>query len=97
MPFCPRTGMKPDIIINSISFISRMTVGQPNETLHAKARALDPDAITGTVVPFTDHEPLLEESMRVLRNNGFHPHGKQDLCDGRTGQLIEASIFMGMP
>lgn len=46
MPYCVRTGMRPDLLINPHAFPSRMTIGMLLESMSSKAGALE-----GTYVP----------------------------------------------
>lgn len=41
MPFCARTGMRPDLLINPHAFPSRMTIGMLLESMASKAGALE--------------------------------------------------------
>jgi DNA-directed RNA polymerase beta subunit len=100
MPFNPVTGMCPDIIINSLGFPSRMTLAQPLEGVHSKARVV----FTGKKLtmeedgtPFEDADIVkerLQQCCAILKEAGFCDDGTEVLCDGRTGQRIEARIFM---
>ncbi len=91
MPFTPQ-GITPDLIFNSHAFISRMTVSYVLEILGAKAAALEGwrevDATMGEGMEAEDFE-------KVLRAHGFRKTGKEVLYDGKTGEEIEADIFIG--
>ncbi len=91
MPFSPN-GITPDLVFNSHAFISRMTVSFVLEALGAKAAALEGwDEVDATMGE--GMEP--EEFEKVLRAHGFRKTGKELLYDGKTGEEIEADIFMG--
>ncbi len=91
MPFTAQ-GIVPDLIFNSHAFISRMTVSYVLEILGAKAAALEGweevDATMGEGMEAEDFE-------KILRAHGFRRTGKETLYDGKTGEEIDADIFIG--
>ena len=91
MPFTEE-GIVPDIIINPHAIPSRMSVGQVLEMVAGKAGCLDGTRIDGT--PF--NEELEHEIKRSLKRNGFEVAGCESLCNGMTGERIEAEIFVGV-
>ncbi len=91
MPFTSN-GIVPDLIFNSHAFISRMTVSYVLEILGAKAAALEGwDEVDATMGEGME----AEEFEKVLRAHGFRRTGKELLYDGKTGEEIEADIFIG--
>ena len=48
MPYCARTGIRPDILFNPHGFPSRMTVGMLLEQVAAKAGALAGEFVNGS-------------------------------------------------
>jgi DNA-directed RNA polymerase beta subunit len=98
MPFNPITGMIPDIIVGPTSQPSRMTMGMILEMLVGKAAAiaglltlgLDKQELEASVT-----EDNIHMAEAVLRQHGYRGTGRERLRDGKTGELIEASVMMG--
>ena len=93
MPFCPFTGMTPDIILNPHAIPSRMTVGNMIECLVAKKNALEGIAFDDSATTF--EKPDLAAAGRVLAKHGYDAMGKQHMVSGVTGEPLDARIFMG--
>ncbi|RLG65509.1 DNA-directed RNA polymerase subunit B [archaeon] len=91
MPFT-RDGIVPDLIINPHAFPSRMTMGQPYESIAGKIAALKGEPMDGTVF----YHPSPEELYRELVRLGFRYNGEEVLYNGVTGEKMKAKIFIGV-
>jgi len=92
MPFTA-DGIRPDLIINPHAIPSRMTIGQLVESLFGKLCANyggygDATAFQSSGVPHDIYG-------KMLVNAGFHATGNDLLCNGMTGEQIQADIFIG--
>lgn len=90
MPFTA-DGVIPDVITNPHSIPSRLTVGQLIEMLAGKAAALEGRFIDGTMFNGEKEEDLRAALLKL----GFRNDGKERLYNGRTGEMMEAEIFIG--
>jgi len=90
MPFT-ETGLTPDIIVNTHSLPTRMTVGQMNETKHGKLCARRGAALDGTAFLPIDHESVEEDLLRL----GFRYNGRERMYNGRTGGHYDVAFFIG--
>ncbi len=94
MPFT-EDGITPDLILNPHALPSRETMAHILETLAGKAAALSGKRIDGSA--FTSNpKKAYEEIKKMLRELGFEPTGKEVMYDGRTGQKLEAEVFIGV-
>lgn len=92
-------GMVPDIIMNPHAIPSRNTSGHQLEGIASLLAALE--GMQGDGTPFEAgsgawdlDEPLVAERLgERLRARGFHPYGKTRMCNGMTGELMEADIY----
>jgi DNA-directed RNA polymerase subunit beta len=90
MPYLP-DGRPVDMILNPLSVISRMNLGQLFEAhLSLVCEKTGDYAIT---------QPLNEISIETIQaelvKHGFDPSGKTDLYDGRTGDKFERPVTVG--
>jgi DNA-directed RNA polymerase II subunit RPB2 len=93
MPYCPRTGMPVDILLNPHCIPSRMTIGQIIEMVVGKATCF------GTrfdATPFRFEPKHLRQVGEILKENGYSPQGKQTLCSGITGEPLQCQVFVGV-
>ena len=91
MPFTGK-GQRPDIIFNPHGLPSRMTTGQLIEILSNKVGVHLGGYTDAT--PFTTSNRVVN-LRKTLEANGFQPFGHEVLYNGRTGEQMEADIFMG--
>jgi DNA-directed RNA polymerase II subunit RPB2 len=95
MPFCPRTGMPVDIVLNPHCIPSRMTIGQLLEMLVGKATCFSKrNAFDAT--PFRFKPEHLRQVGDILKENGYSPQGKQTLYSGLTGEPLQCQTFVGV-
>jgi DNA-directed RNA polymerase II subunit RPB2 len=90
MPFT-KDGIQPDIIINPHAIPSRMTIAQLKETLLGKV--LLELGLFGDGTSFGELDINLIR--KELQRQGYESNGNELLYDGKTGEQIETSIFMG--
>jgi DNA-directed RNA polymerase II subunit RPB2 len=94
MPFCNKTGMVPDLIINPLCLPSRMTINQIIECIGSKSCAMMGKFRYGT--PFTRHSTdVVDHLCDSLRDCGLENHGKEKMSNGFTGEQFDAEIFIG--
>ncbi|MEM1906298.1 MAG: DNA-directed RNA polymerase subunit B [Thermosphaera sp.] len=91
MPFT-EDGVVPDLVINPHAFPSRMTVGQLIESIAGKVAALSGKVIDAT--PF--HKTPVQELELVLKRHHYLPSGEEVMYDGRTGEMIQSPVFIGI-
>jgi len=90
MPFT-ESGLTPDIIINTHSFPTRMTIGQLIETSLGKVCARKGVIADGTAFLPIDHIAIAKEMVDL----GFRYNGRERMYNGMTGEYFDASIFIG--
>jgi len=90
MPFT-KDGLRPDLIINPHAIPSRMTIAQIKETVLGKL--LLELGLFGDGTSFG--ELNLETIFKELKKYNYESKGNELLYDGKTGQQIETSIFIG--
>jgi len=90
MPFT-KEGIRPDIIMNSHAFPSRMTIGHIVECVFAKLCCMKGSFGDGTIFMDFDKEAVFNE----LETVGFNKHGNEVLYNGMSGKMIDTDIFIG--
>ena len=90
MPFT-EAGIIPDLIINTHSFPTRMTIGQLIETTLGKVCAQKGIIADGTAFLPVDHIQIATD----LQSLGFRYNGKERLYNGMTGEYFDSAIFIG--
>ena len=91
MPFSAQTGVAPDIAVNKHGYITRMTIGQMLESITGKAASSFGTRLNATAFRDVNNEEL----RRIMRENGFNYNGSEPYIDGITGQMLDASVFVG--
>ncbi len=83
-------GIRPDVIFNPLSLITRMTTGVVFEGMMAKLAAH-----TGTCPEATMFKKLDTDNIAdMLEHYGFNRNGTVRLYNGMTGNYMDAEIFM---
>ncbi len=91
MPFT-ESGVVPDILFNTHSIPSRMTMGQLLEMITGKTSAVTGDYFDATGFTGVDETYIRE----TLGKAGFREDGKEVMYDGKTGKQYEVLIFTGV-
>ena len=92
LPFSMIDGMVPDIIISPHAIPSRMTIAQLLESIVGKNAAFAGKIADAT--PFVNHD--IESVKKALRAQGFKDSGKQQFINGKTGEMMQGELFMGI-
>ena len=90
MPFT-KEGLRPDLIINPHAIPSRMTIAQLKETVMGKVLLELGLFGDGTSFGDVDLGTICEE----LQKMNYESKGNEILYDGKSGEQIETSIFIG--
>lgn len=90
MPFT-KDGLRPDLIINPHAIPSRMTIAQLKETQLGKVLLELGLYGDGTSFGNLSVRTICQE----LQKQGFESNGNELLYDGKSGEQIETSIFIG--
>jgi len=93
MPFTC-SGIIPDLIVNPHAIPSRMTINQLLECLAGKVAVEKGEFRYAT--PFSSHSTgVMEVLCEELGSLGFEKHGNERMYNGFTGEMLDASIFIG--
>jgi hypothetical protein len=87
-----RSGIVPDMIMNTHAIPSRMTIGMIMEMMSGKIAANLGAIADGT--PFTSDGRLTKQMNAALEQLGFEKFGNEILYDGTTGKQLACSIFI---
>ena len=90
MPYT-KDGIVPDIIMNPNAIPKRMTIAQFIECVFGKVGTLAGCELDAT--PF--RKTNVEEIAPILESMGYSGAGTEILYNGKTGEQLEAAIFMG--
>jgi len=90
IPFT-KDGSRPDIIINPHAIPSRMTIAQLKETIIGKLLLQLGLFGDGTSFGEIDMKKIFSE----LHKYNYESKGNEILYDGKTGEQIETTVFMG--
>ncbi len=91
MPFT-ENGLVPDLIINPHAIPSRMTIGQLIELLAGKLASVTGRFITAT--PFEGEK--VDDITEALHAAGYQRYGRERMYDGRTGEMLDTDVFIGI-
>jgi DNA-directed RNA polymerase II subunit RPB2 len=91
MPYT-KDGVVPDMIINPHALPSRMTIGHLLETVFAKLGCMGDMCIDGTVF---EHHDLTKVGDALESLYGYERYGNEIMYNGRTGEQMPSSIFLG--
>jgi DNA-directed RNA polymerase II subunit RPB2 len=91
MPFT-KEGLRPDIIMNSHAFPSRMTIAHIVECVYAKLCTMQGTIGDGTVFLPIDKDAIYD---KLENEHQFQKHGNEILYNGQSGEMIDADIFIG--
>lgn len=91
MPYT-RDGVVPDIIISPHALPSRMTIAHVLECLASKVAALK--GVGKMDATAFDHDEVgdFADQLHAL---GFQKHGNETMFNGKTGEMIDAKVFIG--
>jgi DNA-directed RNA polymerase II subunit RPB2 len=92
MPRMP-DGTTPDIIVNPHAIPSRMTIGHLLECVLGKACVMN--GTYGDGSPFQKDDNIVETIGDLLENSGMERYGNEILYNGKTGDMMPTTIFMG--
>lgn len=93
LPFCSKTGITPDIILNPCALPSRMTVGMVLEMLLGKHSTITGKKNFSTPFQYGREDyKVIEEELHTL---GYQKHANEVMIDGKTGKMMRGLIFIG--
>jgi len=90
MPYT-KDGVIPDIIMNPNAIPKRMTIAQLIECVFGKV-----GAVSGTELDATPFRKVTVENItEIMEKMGYNGTGTELLYNGKTGEQIQAAIFIG--
>merc|ERR1712187_850006 len=96
MPFCVRSGIRPDLAINPNAFPSRMTIGMLIEIFVSKLGALQGKFVNASPFQNSDYDYNLQESVgKFLEMYGFQKYGGEIMISGVSGVELPVNIYVG--
>ncbi len=98
MPFCERTGVRPDLLINPHAFPSRMTIGMLIESLTSKAGAVTGAFVDGSPFQSADAGAPVDPCAdfgAALEAAGFARNGAEVMVSGITGEAFPVEVYIG--
>jgi intein/homing endonuclease len=90
MPFT-KDGIVPDIIVNPNAIPRRMTIGQLIECVFGKVGCISGNEMDATAF----RQVTVENITEIMEKMGYNGAGTEILYNGKTGEQIEAAIFIG--
>jgi DNA-directed RNA polymerase II subunit RPB2 len=90
MPYT-KDGVVPDIIMSPSAIPSRMTIAHMIECLFGKVGTVAGSELDATPFRKTSVENITE----IMESMGYNGAGTEILYNGKTGEQMEAAIFMG--
>jgi DNA-directed RNA polymerase beta subunit len=91
MPFDPITGQKPDVIVNPLAIVGRMTISYVYEIITGLIASKTGMTMDASAFQKIDTDALIKQ----LRDLGFSSSGKRELIDGQTGKPFLVQMLMG--
>ena len=85
-----KEGIRPDVIFNPLSLITRMTTGVVFEGMLAKLAAHTGSCPDATMFKKLDTDNIAD----TLESYGFRRNGTERLYNGMTGQYMDAEVFI---
>ena len=94
------SGIVPDIIINSHAIPSRMTINQLMECVLGKACSIngsygDASPWRNMAIREEKRGNVVDEITKAMEGTGYNKYGWEMMYNGRTGEALEARIFIG--
>jgi DNA-directed RNA polymerase II subunit RPB2 len=91
MPYVTKNGMIPSVIVNPLSFLSRMTIAKMIEIMASKVASISGERVNASAYRPYDYEEL----KRNLLQYGYTDDGKEEMIDGLTGRKFQSRIMIG--